>query len=203
MCVDLYIKTAGRYLCTGSRLRKYSIVSYWIPKWIGAFIFNQWSVRIRKDPNKKYHFHRMDDYIWFSIFSDSLLATLLDAVRSCDNQNVHVRMTRTPRGKRVVPLYKNVDEETEASLLRLVMHNYQYPPKRYELLERFNANIPHSGLNYSVTQDVCTYPNTFTCTNLSEHIRINPFFLLLLLWSFDAAVECYRAYSPKIKRNWL
>lgn len=65
-----------------------------------------------------------------------------------------MRMTRTPRGKRVVPLYANVDEETEASLLRLVMHNFQYPGKRFEILERFNANIPHSGLNYSVSQEV-------------------------------------------------
>lgn len=82
------------------------------------------------------------------------MATLLDAVRSCNNPNVHVRMTRTPRGKRVVPLYANVDEETEASLLRLIIHNFQYSVKRFEILERFNANIPHSGLNYSVTQDV-------------------------------------------------
>lgn len=82
------------------------------------------------------------------------MATLLDAVRSCNNSNVHVRMTRTPRGKRVVPLYANVDEETEASLLRLAIHNFQYSGKRFEILERFNANIPHSGLNYSVTQDV-------------------------------------------------
>lgn len=89
-----------------------------------------------------------------SICSDSLLATLLDAVRSCNNQNVHVRISRTVRGKRVVPLYANVDEETEANLLRSIIHNYQYPNKRFEILERFNANIPHSGLNYSVTQDV-------------------------------------------------
>lgn len=87
-------------------------------------------------------------------FSDSLLATLLDAVRSCGNQDVHVRVTRTPRGKRVVPLSHSVDEETEANLLKLVMHNFQYPVKRIEIMERFNANIPHTGLNYSVTQDV-------------------------------------------------
>lgn len=87
-------------------------------------------------------------------FRDSLLATLLDAVRSCGNQNVHVRISRTPRGKRVVPLSASVDEETEANLLRLVIHNFQYPIKRFEILERFNANIPHSGLNYSVTQEV-------------------------------------------------
>lgn len=83
-----------------------------------------------------------------------MLATLLDAVRSCSNQDVHVRISKTPRCKRVVPLYATVDEETEANLLRLVIHNFQYPIKRFEILERFNANIPYSGLNYSVTQDV-------------------------------------------------
>lgn len=83
-----------------------------------------------------------------------MLATLLDSVRSCGNQDVHVRITRTPRGKRVVPLGNSVDEETEANLLKLVIHNFQYPTKRFEIMERFNANIPHSGLNYSVTQDV-------------------------------------------------
>lgn len=82
------------------------------------------------------------------------MATLLDAVRSCGNQDVHVRISRTPRGKRVMPLSHPVDEETEASLLRLIIHEYQYPVKRFEILDRFNANIPHSGLNYSVTQDV-------------------------------------------------
>lgn len=90
----------------------------------------------------------------FFIFRDSLLATLLDAVRSSGNQDVHIRITNTPRGKRYVPLNNSVDEETEANLLRLVMNNFQNQTKRFEILERFNANIPHSGLNYSVTQDV-------------------------------------------------
>lgn len=85
---------------------------------------------------------------------DSLLATLLDAVRSSGNQDVHIRIVNTPRGKRYVPLSSIVDEETEANLLRLVINNFQNPTKRYEVLERFNANVPHSGLNYSVTQDV-------------------------------------------------
>lgn len=83
-----------------------------------------------------------------------MLATLLDAVRSGGNQNVHVRSSSTPRGKRVVPLYSPVDEDTEASLLRHVIHNFQYPGKRFEILARFNANISYGGLNYSVTQDV-------------------------------------------------
>lgn len=86
---------------------------------------------------------------------DSLLATLLDAVRSSGNQDVHIQIVKTPRGKRYVPLSSCVDEETEANLLRLVINNFQNPAKRQEVLERFNANIPHSGLNYSVTQDVC------------------------------------------------
>ncbi|BFG03467.1 dnaJ homolog subfamily C member 13 [Drosophila madeirensis] len=84
---------------------------------------------------------------------DSLLATLLDAVRSSGNMDVHIRIGNTPRGKRYVPLSSSVDEETEANLLRLVINNFQNPSKRYEILERFNANVPHSGLNYSVTQD--------------------------------------------------
>ncbi|XP_030079712.1 dnaJ homolog subfamily C member 13 isoform X2 [Drosophila hydei] len=84
---------------------------------------------------------------------DSLLATVLDAVRSSGNQDVHIRIGNTPRGKRYVPLNSSVDEETEANLLRLVINNFQNPSKRHEILERFNANVPHSGLNYSVTQD--------------------------------------------------
>ncbi|XP_055606556.1 dnaJ homolog subfamily C member 13 isoform X2 [Uranotaenia lowii] len=84
---------------------------------------------------------------------DSLLATLLDSVRSCGNQDVHVRISKTPRGRRVGPLTVSVDEETEANLLRYIISCYQYPVKRFDVLERFNANIPYSGLNYSVTQD--------------------------------------------------
>lgn len=85
---------------------------------------------------------------------DSLLATILDGVRSSGNQDVHVRIANTPRSKRVVPLSHAVDEETEANLLRLVINCFQNPTKRFEILERFNANIPYSGLKYSVTQDV-------------------------------------------------
>lgn len=106
------------------------------------------------------------------------MATLLDAVRSCNNSNVHVRMTRTPRGKRVVPLYTNVDEETEANLLRMVIHNFQYPTKRIEILERFNANIPHSGLNYSVTQEV-----SFWKQNWKKIFAMNMFLFAFVLFS--------------------
>ncbi|XP_050098670.1 dnaJ homolog subfamily C member 13 isoform X1 [Anopheles aquasalis] len=97
---------------------------------------------------------------------DSLLATLLDAVRSCGNADVHVRMASTPRGKRVGPLTMSVDEETEANLLRYIISCYQYPVKRFDVMERFNANIPYSGLNYSVTQDV---------SEEERFNRVNPF----------------------------
>lgn len=86
-------------------------------------------------------------------FSDSLLATLLDAVRSAGNMDVHVRSTDSERNKRVVPLNTSVDEETEANLLKYIIHFYQYPVKRMEVLDRFNANVPYSGLNYSVSAD--------------------------------------------------
>lgn len=89
-----------------------------------------------------------------SFFSDSLLATLLDAVRSSGNMDVHVKSSNSERNKRVVPLRASVDEETEANLLRFIINFYQYPVKRAETLDRFNANIPYSGLNYSVSQDV-------------------------------------------------
>lgn len=87
-------------------------------------------------------------------FRDSLLATLLDAVRSSGNMDVHVKSSSSERNKRVVPLNTSVDEETEANLLRFIINFYQYPVKRAEVLDRFNANIPYSGLNYSVSQDV-------------------------------------------------
>lgn len=88
---------------------------------------------------------------------DSLLATLLDAVRSSNNPDVHVRISKTPRGKRVGPLTHPVDEETETNLLKFIISMYQYPVKRFEIIERFNANVPYSGLNYSVTQDVSIF----------------------------------------------
>lgn len=98
-------------------------------------------------------------YLFYRFFRDSLLATLLDAVRSSGNMDVHVKSSNSERNKRVVPLNVSVDEETEANLLRFIIHFYQYPVKRAEVLDRFNANIPYSGLNYSVSQDV-----SFSCT---------------------------------------
>ncbi|KAK7873572.1 hypothetical protein R5R35_009276 [Gryllus longicercus] len=83
---------------------------------------------------------------------DSLLASLLDGVRASGNRDVHVKMTPTPKGKRIGPLCIPVEEEVESLHLKFL----QQPSGRRsfsEIVERFNANIPYSGLLHSVTQD--------------------------------------------------
>ncbi|PNF36068.1 DnaJ subfamily C member 13 [Cryptotermes secundus] len=83
---------------------------------------------------------------------DALLASLLDGVRASGNRDVHVKMMPTPRGKRIGPLSVPVEEETESHHLRF----FRQPPGQKsfaEIVERFNANIPYSGLLHSVTQD--------------------------------------------------
>lgn len=91
---------------------------------------------------------------------DSLLASLLDGVRASGNRDVHVKMHPIARGKRLGPLSLPVDEEVEILHVKFL----QQPPGNRqfaEIMERFNANIPYSGLLYSVTQDVSYFP-TFT-----------------------------------------
>ena len=84
---------------------------------------------------------------------DSLLASLLDGVRASGNRDVHVTMSPIARGKRLGPLNLPVDEEVETCHLKFIQQN---PGGRSfaEILERFNANVPYSGLHYSLTQDV-------------------------------------------------
>lgn len=79
------------------------------------------------------------------------MASILDGVRGSGNCDVHVRMTSTPRGKRLGPLHVHLEEDVEAIHLRYLIGNYN---KRAEALERFNANVPYSGLVYSVNQAV-------------------------------------------------
>lgn len=84
---------------------------------------------------------------------DSLLASLLDGVRASGNRDIHVTMLPTERGFRLGPLHLPVDEEAESIHIKFL----QNPPGRHnfsECVRRFNANIPYSGLLYSVTQDV-------------------------------------------------
>ncbi|KAF5295196.1 hypothetical protein FQA39_LY13201 [Lamprigera yunnana] len=83
---------------------------------------------------------------------DSLLASLNDGVRASGNRDVHVVMVPTVRGFRLGPLHLPVDEEVESSHVKFLLN----PPPRHpfsECVHRFNANVPYSGLLYSVTQD--------------------------------------------------
>ncbi|XP_018321035.1 dnaJ homolog subfamily C member 13 isoform X1 [Agrilus planipennis] len=83
---------------------------------------------------------------------DSLLASLLDGVRASGNRDVHVKMVPIERGLRLGPLNMPVDEEAESLHLKFL----QNPPIRCsfsECVRRFNANVPYSGLLYSVTQE--------------------------------------------------
>ncbi|XP_076044368.1 receptor mediated endocytosis 8 isoform X2 [Oratosquilla oratoria] len=83
---------------------------------------------------------------------DSLLASLVDGVRASGNLDVHVRMTVTPRGKRLGPLEVPVEEEVESMHLKFL----QQPPPGWtfaEAVERFNANVSYSGLLHAVTAE--------------------------------------------------
>ncbi|XP_045611089.2 dnaJ homolog subfamily C member 13 isoform X2 [Procambarus clarkii] len=88
--------------------------------------------------------------VYTSSDRDSLLASLVDGVRASGNLDVHVRMTPTPRGKRLGPLEIPVDEEVESMHLKFL----QQPPPGWsfaEAIERFNANVSYSGLLHAVT----------------------------------------------------
>ncbi|XP_044264022.1 dnaJ homolog subfamily C member 13 [Tribolium madens] len=83
---------------------------------------------------------------------DSLLASLLDGVRASGNRDVHVAMIPTERGLRLGPLHLPVEEEAESLHVKFLQNP---PPRRtfFECVRRFNANVPYSGLLYSITQD--------------------------------------------------
>lgn len=89
----------------------------------------------------------------YAIFRDALLATLLDSVRGSGNHDVHVKMQMSSRGKRWGPLTHPLEQDVESLHLKFFQ---QRPGNRSlaEIIERFNANVPYSGLIHSVTQDV-------------------------------------------------
>jgi DnaJ family protein C protein 13 len=84
---------------------------------------------------------------------DSLLASLLDGVRASGNVDVCIKMRPTRRGFRLGPFSANIDEEVESLHLKFV---YELPPGYAisEILERFNVNIPYSGLINATSRDV-------------------------------------------------
>jgi len=49
----------------------------------------------------------------YLIYRDSLLATLLDSVRSSGNHHVHVKLSPTHRDKRLIPFNVSPDQEVK------------------------------------------------------------------------------------------
>lgn len=98
----------------------------------------------------------------FTVFRDSLLASLLDGVRASGNKDVHVTMIPTDRGLRLGPLHLPVDEEVESLHLKLLLNPPIAKPFSH-CVKRFNANVPYSGLLYSVTNEVSLIPIITIC----------------------------------------
>lgn len=120
---------------------------------------------------------------------DSLLASLLDGVRASGNRDVHVKMNLIARGKRLGPLNLPVDEEVEITHVKFLQ---QPPGGRFfaEILERFNANVPYSGLHYSVTQDVRFFFILFLLV-LVIHWTL---FCFILIYKFYFLFDCIMLY---------
>lgn len=84
---------------------------------------------------------------------DSLLATLLDGVRASGNRNIFVKMRPTKRGLRLGPFSSTIDEEVETLSLKF-LHQVPQFSTFYDCIERFNVNVPYSGIINAVSQDV-------------------------------------------------
>jgi DnaJ family protein C protein 13 len=81
------------------------------------------------------------------------LASLLDGVRASGNQDVCIKMIATKRGFRLGPFSAIIDEEVESLHMKFL---HELPPglSLNEIIQRFNVNVPYSGLINAVTQDV-------------------------------------------------
>ncbi|VDK25646.1 unnamed protein product, partial [Anisakis simplex] len=81
-----------------------------------------------------------------------ILASLVDGTRASGNHEVFVVGHKLDRAFRILPYGFLLDEDSEAQCMK---HVIAPPPglKRYDLIRRFNANIPYNGLTYSVAQE--------------------------------------------------
>ncbi|KER23065.1 hypothetical protein T265_08964 [Opisthorchis viverrini] len=110
-------------------------------------------VRDRVQPQRfLIEYVRGESKTYFSTDRDTLLASLLDAVRASGNRDVCVRSTPSNRGLRFCPTMTSASEEVESVHLRFLR---QQPEgiSFWEVLQRFNANVAYSGLLHAVTQD--------------------------------------------------
>lgn len=74
-------------------------------------------------------------------------------MRGSGNLDVHVKMQATCRGKRWGPLILLLEQDVESLHLRFFQ---QRPGNRSlnEMIDRFNVNVPYTGLIHSISQDV-------------------------------------------------
>ncbi|CAN7988684.1 unnamed protein product [Ixodes hexagonus] len=93
---------------------------------------------------------------------DALLATVLDGVRASGNGNVHMGLEREARGRRVGPPWSPSEEDVESAFLRF-LHTRPAAASwsNRELLERFNSNVPYSGLLHTASKEASTWSTNF------------------------------------------
>ncbi|KAI3379512.1 hypothetical protein SNEBB_010043 [Seison nebaliae] len=89
---------------------------------------------------------------YLSADRDALIATLLDGVRASGNDDVHVLSNPFQRGKRIGPLTTYVDDDVEIHYLKMLSSSPMGMSK-FDIIKRFNANIPYSGIMNASTSD--------------------------------------------------
>ncbi|PAV78254.1 hypothetical protein WR25_17655 isoform D [Diploscapter pachys] len=110
-------------------------------------------VRSEKDPQQFIIEYESGDFRTYAAAErDLILASLLDGTRASGNQQIFVTSHRFDRSLRLLPHSTLLDEDSESQCMR---HIIAPPPglRRSDLIRRFNANIPYSGLTYSKSHE--------------------------------------------------
>ncbi|CAB3410631.1 unnamed protein product [Caenorhabditis bovis] len=110
-------------------------------------------VRSEKDPQQFIvEYENGDGRAYVAAERDLILASLLDGIRASGNNEVFVCGHRFERHLRILPFTTNLDEDSESQCMR---HIIASPPglKRSDMIRRFNANVPYSGLRFSKSHE--------------------------------------------------
>ncbi|CAI5438006.1 unnamed protein product [Caenorhabditis angaria] len=110
-------------------------------------------VRNEKDPQQFIvEYENGEGRAYVAAERDLILASLLDGIRASGNNEVFVCGHRFERHLRIVPFSMGLDEDSESQCMR---HIIASPPglRRSDLIRRFNANIPYSGLRFSKSHE--------------------------------------------------
>ncbi|XGW25046.1 hypothetical protein V3C99_006459 [Haemonchus contortus] len=110
-------------------------------------------VRSEKDPQQfVIEYTSGDGRVYSAAERDLIIASMVDGARAAGNEQVFVTSHRFDNALRLLPHGIILDEDGESQCMR---HVIAPPPglKRSDLIRRFNANIPYTGLTYSVSQE--------------------------------------------------